>query len=243
MPASDVPGEQTSPTQPIPVKPPPIARVSYAPEDIVTAAETNAEHAAFCRQLDAAQRRALQRRAVHAVPVSRAGSAAAVDGAVPGIGRRRQLGRHGRRSGARAMSSSTRWTRRASAGLSSVPGADGGTIAATAIVGTTSRFQWSDGARRRRQHRGPGENAWPCQKPPWGNLAGGRTPRPAISRGACRSASPTAAGREAADRPPQHRRADHHRERARVHRRQQRSPLSRVRLADGQGALGDARSR
>ena len=48
---SMVPGEQSSPTQPIPVKPPPIARVSYKPEDIVTAADTNAEHAKFCREL------------------------------------------------------------------------------------------------------------------------------------------------------------------------------------------------
>ena len=50
-PRSDVPGEKTSPTQPIPLKPPPLARVSYAPEDLVTAEETNAEHAAFCRTL------------------------------------------------------------------------------------------------------------------------------------------------------------------------------------------------
>ena len=50
-PQSDVPGEKTSPTQPIPLKPPPLARVSYAPEDLVTAEETNAEHAEFCRKL------------------------------------------------------------------------------------------------------------------------------------------------------------------------------------------------
>ncbi len=48
---SDVPGEWTSPTQPIPVKPPPIARVSYRAEDLVTAADTNAEHAAACQEL------------------------------------------------------------------------------------------------------------------------------------------------------------------------------------------------
>jgi quinoprotein glucose dehydrogenase len=51
MPQSNVPGEQSSPTQPIPVKPPPLARVSYSPEDIVTAGDTNAEHAQFCRDL------------------------------------------------------------------------------------------------------------------------------------------------------------------------------------------------
>ncbi len=51
VPASDVPGETSSPTQPIPTKPSPLARVGYVPEDVVTAADTNAEHAAMCRAL------------------------------------------------------------------------------------------------------------------------------------------------------------------------------------------------
>jgi quinoprotein glucose dehydrogenase len=49
--ASDVPGERAFPTQPIPVKPPPIARVTYRPEDLVTAADTTPEHAAACADL------------------------------------------------------------------------------------------------------------------------------------------------------------------------------------------------
>ena len=36
VPKSDVPGEQAFPTQPFPLKPPPIARDSYRPEDLVT---------------------------------------------------------------------------------------------------------------------------------------------------------------------------------------------------------------
>ena len=48
---SDVPGEAASPTQPIPVKPPSIARVSYKSEDLVTSADTTAEHAAACAEL------------------------------------------------------------------------------------------------------------------------------------------------------------------------------------------------
>ena len=39
------------PTQPIPVKPPPLARVSYRTEDLVTAADTTPEHAAACAEL------------------------------------------------------------------------------------------------------------------------------------------------------------------------------------------------
>ena len=51
VPAGDVPGEQYAPTQPIPLKPPPLARVSFGPDDIVTADDTTAEHAAACREL------------------------------------------------------------------------------------------------------------------------------------------------------------------------------------------------
>jgi quinoprotein glucose dehydrogenase len=51
MPKSDAPGEWTFPTQPIPVKPPALARVSYTAADLVTAADTTAEHAKACADL------------------------------------------------------------------------------------------------------------------------------------------------------------------------------------------------
>lgn len=51
VPQSRVPGEETFPTQPIPVKPGPMARVSYDPTDLVTAQDTSVEHAAACREL------------------------------------------------------------------------------------------------------------------------------------------------------------------------------------------------
>lgn len=51
VPKSDVPGELAFPTQPFPVKPPPIARNSFRPEDLVTAQDTTAEHAQACRDL------------------------------------------------------------------------------------------------------------------------------------------------------------------------------------------------
>ena len=49
--ASDVPGEATYPTQPFPVQPPPMGRVTYDPADLVTADDTSAEHAAACGEL------------------------------------------------------------------------------------------------------------------------------------------------------------------------------------------------
>ena len=49
--ASDVPGEVTYPTQPIPAVTPSMGRVSYSAEDLVTANETTDEHAAACSAL------------------------------------------------------------------------------------------------------------------------------------------------------------------------------------------------
>ena len=49
--AGDVPGEWYSPTQPFPLKPPPLARMDYKPEDLVTAEDTTPEHAQACKEL------------------------------------------------------------------------------------------------------------------------------------------------------------------------------------------------
>ncbi|MCH7531146.1 MAG: PQQ-binding-like beta-propeller repeat protein [Gemmatimonadetes bacterium] len=51
VPASDVPGELTFPTQPFPVKPQALSRVSYEATDLVTAEDTSPEHAAACAEL------------------------------------------------------------------------------------------------------------------------------------------------------------------------------------------------
>ena len=47
----DVPGEWYSPTQPFPLKPPPLARVSLKREDVVTAEDTLPEHSQACLEL------------------------------------------------------------------------------------------------------------------------------------------------------------------------------------------------
>jgi glucose dehydrogenase len=48
VPQSDVPGEETSPTQPIPVKPPPLARTGIKPDEIFSG---EPEHEKYCREL------------------------------------------------------------------------------------------------------------------------------------------------------------------------------------------------
>jgi quinoprotein glucose dehydrogenase len=51
VPKGDVPGEWYSPTQPFPLKPPPLARVGFTMNDLVTAEDTTPEHAQACRDL------------------------------------------------------------------------------------------------------------------------------------------------------------------------------------------------
>ena len=51
VPKGDTPGEWYSPTQPFPVKPPPVARVTISRDDIVTADDTTPEHANACQEL------------------------------------------------------------------------------------------------------------------------------------------------------------------------------------------------
>ena len=49
--SADVPGEWYSPTQPIPVKPEPLSRMWWSPDDVVTAEDTSEAHAQACRDL------------------------------------------------------------------------------------------------------------------------------------------------------------------------------------------------
>jgi glucose dehydrogenase len=48
VPQSTVPGEKTSPTQPFPLKPPPLSRTEFRKEELYS---LDPEHAAFCREL------------------------------------------------------------------------------------------------------------------------------------------------------------------------------------------------
>jgi quinoprotein glucose dehydrogenase len=48
VPQSKVPGEQTSATQPFPLKPPPLAKITFTPADLY---KSTPDHAAFCKAL------------------------------------------------------------------------------------------------------------------------------------------------------------------------------------------------
>lgn len=172
MPKSDVPGEVSWPTQPIPTKPAPLARVSYAADEIVTAADTNAEHAAFCKSLEERSGGFVNLgpftpyvyRAPGAPPKSTILFPGSVGGANwGGVASDPSLGYLFVNTMDEA---SIGWIERR-------PGRGGGPerMDRNSVVGTTSRFQWSEGRPDGTGNLvGSGEKAWPCQKPPWGNL-------------------------------------------------------------------------
>jgi glucose dehydrogenase len=169
VPASDVPGEASSPTQPIPVKPPPIARVSFTPDEIVTADDTNAEHAAICRDLAQRMGTLVNEGSytpyVYHDPNEPPRSTMLFPGSVGGAN-------WGGTASDPALGyvfvntmdeASMGWIEHAPAG-SHLP------FRRNSVVGPTSRFQAFEGDPDSGNILGAGEDAWPCQKPPWGNL-------------------------------------------------------------------------
>ena len=167
---SDVPNEESSPTQPVPVKPPPIARQSFRDDEIVTAADTTAEHAAFCRAL-----------------MERSGGFYNVGPFTPylyhdaGAPPRSTILFPGSIGGANwggtasdpslgyvfvntNDEASIGWVEKSPDGAR-VP------FRRNSIVGPTSRFQWAEGdSRTGNGNIMGGEHGWLCQRPPWGNL-------------------------------------------------------------------------
>lgn len=169
VPASDVPGEVLSPTQPIPVKPPPLARHDFGPPDIVTAADTNAKHAAFCRDLARRSGTLINKgpftpyvfhdgkgplRSTILFPGSVGGANWGGTASDPSLGY----------VFVNTMDeASIGWIERTPKG-SHLP------FRRNSIVGPTSRFQAFKGTPASGNIAHAGEDAWPCQKPPWGNL-------------------------------------------------------------------------
>ena len=169
VPPSNVPGEVASPTQPIPVKPPPIARVSFGPDDIVTAADTNAAHADLCQDLAARSGELLNQGSftpyVFRDPDEPVRSTMLFPGSVGGAnwGGTASDPSLGYVFVNTMDEASMGWVERNPEG-SRLP------FRRNSVVGPTSRFQNFEGDPDRGNIAGAGEDAWPCQKPPWGNL-------------------------------------------------------------------------
>ncbi|RPI61825.1 MAG: hypothetical protein EHM50_05035, partial [Lysobacterales bacterium] len=182
VPASDVPGERASPTQPVPLKPPPIARVAYAADDIVTAADTTAEHAAFCRALrdrggglqnlgpfTPYRYRASDRepRSTIAFPGSLGGASWGGVAADPA-------------EGLVFVNTSSEggigWLEPNTGDATSARTGEGARVErmpyrrTSAVGGPLARFWWTDASAESAGNERGGSMAWPCQKPPWGEL-------------------------------------------------------------------------
>jgi quinoprotein glucose dehydrogenase len=168
VPQSKVPGEQSSPTQPIPVKPPPFGRMSFKMEDLVTTADTTEEHAAACRDLVEKSGGVYNEgpftpwvyRAEGAPPTSSVIFPGAIGGANwGGIAADPRLGYYFVFTNEYA---SLGWIEKQKEG-SRVP------YQQASILGGpfTSKFRWM---RRDERGRVMEEESWPCQKPPWGRL-------------------------------------------------------------------------
>jgi quinoprotein glucose dehydrogenase len=155
VPKSEVPGEAAAATQPFPVKPPPLARVDYKPEDVVTAADTSAEHASACEAL-------IQKNGgvFNAGPFTpwlfRAEGAAPRSTLVfPG-------GLGGANWGGTAVDPR--------AGLIFVGTQDVGALGWVERARAGSPFEYEKGALDRTFDVPMSGSRWPCQKPPWGRL-------------------------------------------------------------------------
>ncbi|HLI86482.1 MAG TPA: PQQ-binding-like beta-propeller repeat protein [Bryobacteraceae bacterium] len=168
VPRSQVPGEWSAATQPIPVKPPPFGRMSFRMEDLVTAADTTEEHAKACRDLVERSGGVSNQgpftpwvyRAPDSPPVSSVIFPGAIGGANwGGTASDPKLGyvfvftnEYG----------SIGWIQKEKEG-SPVP------YQQASILGSpfNSKFWWR---RVDANGRLMGASSWPCQKPPWGRL-------------------------------------------------------------------------
>jgi quinoprotein glucose dehydrogenase len=156
VPASDVPGERVFPTQPIPVKPPALARVSYSAADLVTAADTTPEHAQACADLIATIGGVHNAGPFTPWRYRAAGAAAPVTLGFPG-------GLGGANWGGTAFNPD--------AGLVFVATQDVGALGSIvkAKDGSPAPYEKTTPGRSTFDVR-IGDSNWPCQKPPWGRL-------------------------------------------------------------------------
>jgi quinoprotein glucose dehydrogenase len=156
VPKSDVPGEVTFPTQPIPVKPPALARVSYKPEDLVSAADTSAEHARACQEFIEKIGGVRNAGAFTPFGYRAEGTRPATTLVFPG-------GLGGANWGGTAFEPSSRYIFVATQDVGAL-----GSIE-KAREGSPFLYEKTNPGRTTFDVR-IGEETWPCQKPPWGRL-------------------------------------------------------------------------
>jgi quinoprotein glucose dehydrogenase len=155
VPVSQVPGEAAFPTQPIPVKPPPIARTAYGPDDLVRASDTTPEHVQACQAL-------IEKNGgvSNLGPFTPWGYRA--DGAPPRSTLVFPGGLGGANWGGTAVD--------ATSGLLLVATQDVGALGWVERAPDTAPVPYQKGAIDRTFDVPMSGSRWPCQRPPWGRL-------------------------------------------------------------------------
>ena len=169
VPQSNVPDEASSPTQPIPVKPPPIAKVAFSPEDIVSAEDTTEAHAQFCRRV-----------VEQSGGFRNDGPFTPYGFRPPGNGGPSTIVFPGSIGGANWGGTAADPTlgyifvntmNEGSFGWIEEDPVYPGNYWRNSIHGPLSRFWWNETPPESRGSAlSGGESAWPCNKPPWANL-------------------------------------------------------------------------
>ena len=153
---SDVPGEQTFPTQPIPMKPPALARVAYRQEDLVSAVDTTPEHAAACRALIEKNGGIYNAGPFTPWKYREAGTATPISLVFPG-------GLGGPNWGGTASDPTS--------GYVFVATQDVGALGFVRKAREGAAVPYEKATAGRATFDVPiGDESWPCQKPPWGSL-------------------------------------------------------------------------
>jgi len=169
VPQSNVPGEQSAPTQPIPLKPPPLAKVDFSADDIVTAADTTEAHADFCRRIYEESGGFFN--AGPFTPYMRRDADNAIESTIVFPG---SIG--GANWGGAAADPTLGYIfvnvmNEGSFGWMQERSDLAGAYVRTSIHGPLSRFWWNETAPNTPGSAvSGGERAWPCNKPPWAEL-------------------------------------------------------------------------
>jgi quinoprotein glucose dehydrogenase len=168
VPRSQVPGEQSSPTQPIPVRPPPLGRMSFQSADLITAAETTEEHAKACRELYERSGGLANEGPftpwVYRAPGAPPTSSVIFPGAIGGVN-----------WGGTASDPTTGYVYMYSSEYGSIgwiqkmPEGSKVPYQQASILGDPIRSKFWE-RKTDAKGRTLGEESWPCQKPPWGRL-------------------------------------------------------------------------
>jgi len=238
----DLKGEWYSPTQPFPLKPPPLARTSYKPEDMVTAGDTTPEHVKACQAL-----------IEKSGGLFNSGPFTPFFYHAPGAPPKESLvfpGNGGLNWGGTAADPTTGYVYLQTHDVGLVGWMEDKDPKGNYGSGTASPQPYDRGSvdgpgpfhsfsAQVRDANGKLIGNWPCQKPPWARLFAVNANTGEIAWQVPPGSHRRAARRQAKDRQHRLRRPDRYRGRSGIYWRHHRQPFSRFRFEDRSGVVGN----